>query len=158
MHRFHMSISRKTRLNAAFADMRARGLIARQNFMCCNGCAAYELGSRVGEKIAAGKNVGKIKGVVFYTKQDNDRLFDEGMTYLSFGKLECSLASGKTQIVGLDDFEVAKIVCEELQKHGIPYEWNGDVDTRILARVDLIGAELSIVRRDQANDDIQAGL
>ena len=51
-------ISKNSRLNEAFKDLRKAGYFARQNFLCCQSCAWAEIPEEKSDK------------VVFYHRQD----------------------------------------------------------------------------------------
>jgi len=62
----------KSRITEAFRELRKLGYFARQNFLCCQSCAWYEVPKEKAEK------------VVFYHNQDNDRLKSEGKCHLAW--------------------------------------------------------------------------
>lgn len=118
-------LENKDLLKKAFARMRRSKLIARMNFSCCGGCASYELGSRVQS------SDGKKLGYVFYHRQANEDLENDGKCFISFGpwyerdaddnepKQSRDLHDERTKIVGT--IAVAALVAE-----GIKVDWNGD--------------------------------
>lgn len=61
-----MVTTNRDRLAAMFRELRGAGLVARQNFGCCGGCAAAELGEMA-------RASGRL-GVVYYHRQDAARL------------------------------------------------------------------------------------
>lgn len=61
-----MVTTNRDRLAAMFRELRRAGLVARQNFGCCGGCAAAELGEMARAR-------GRL-GVVYYHRQDAERL------------------------------------------------------------------------------------
>ena len=62
----------KSRITKAFSELRKLGYFARQNFLCCQSCAWYEVPKDKSEK------------VVFYHNQDNDNLKSEGKCHLAW--------------------------------------------------------------------------
>lgn len=89
----------KENLNKAFRALRKAGYFAKQNFWCCQSCAWSDVPDSQ-EK------------VVFYHRQDNDDLKENG---------KCRLAwSG-------DGNEIVKI----LNENGVKTEWDGNNDKRI---------------------------
>ena len=108
----------RAQLTKAFAAMRKQGLIARQNFSCCLGCAGCELVNEV-EVLPATRRA-QIKGAVFYTKQQG---FEPGKTgtYLFFGSIETT----KVGTVGLDTKKVGKLAVQCLKEAGLTVKWNG---------------------------------
>lgn len=117
----------KDKLNRAFKGFRKRGLMARQNFMCCSGCAGCAMADDASKMADQGRK--KPLGAVFYHKQDTDRLKWGSDLYLSFGQLETSGKHGK---IGLPTEEVGKIVVDECRKAGLRVEWDGSASTRIV--------------------------
>ena len=108
------------RLDNAFKQMRKSGLLARQNFSCCQTCGCYELAEK------AKKMEKKPKGYVFYHRQDGAQIrkeYERGetpSTYLAFG--------------AYGDFtkeQVADLVIACLTANGMTVEWKGDPGTRI---------------------------
>lgn len=142
--RFVMTPDLKHRLNVAFTVFRKLGFQARQNFSCCGGCAGYEMAERVGKMLQGddGTKRLKIKGCVFYHRQDTERMNDDGDFYLSYGQLD---VDGVGQ-VGLPTALVGEQVCEVLKGLSIPYEWDGNESSRIRVRLDLYGKTLDIVK------------
>lgn len=70
-------------LGIVFGQLRKLGYLARMNFLCCAGCASYDLATRA----AALKDKGKtVNGVVFWHRQDEDRYQESGRLFLRYGK------------------------------------------------------------------------
>lgn len=65
----------------------------------------------------------KNRGYVFYHEQDTDRAIDGGGLMLAFGSYEGE--EPKTEAIGRE-------ICAALTRFGIPHEWNGSSNTRIL--------------------------
>jgi hypothetical protein len=135
------------RLKEAFKEMKAAGLIARQNFSCCGGCAGYEIATDVKENA---KLAEKTKGAVFYTTQSRGNFYDAIETYerrlsrnrgaksevrpsmyLHFGDVTVTYEDKTKKTFGLPTVEVGKIVTAALAKHGIEYHWSGSEDEGI---------------------------
>lgn len=116
----------RDKLSVAFKEMRKNGLIARQNFKCCQSCAGYGLATEVEE--APAKKRAKIKGCVYYHAQDAADLHKGEDLYLAFGPLETE----KHGTVGLPTVEVGRIAVACLTNAGLDVEWDGTERTRIL--------------------------
>lgn len=122
------------KLNEAFKLLRKEGLIARQRFSCCRGCAGCEIADEVSGKVDAGKKLPK--GAVFYTRQGGfwggstpgSRFARPTKCYLSFGNVSTS----KHGDIGLPTVEVGKLICKVLDKVGLHYEWDGTEDQCIM--------------------------
>lgn len=121
------------KLNEAFKILRKEGLIARQRFSCCNGCAGGEIANDVEKMLDAGRKAPK--GATFYSTQGgfvespNSRRFARvRKLYLSFG----SVQTEKHGEVGLPTVEVGKMICAALDKVGLHYEWDGTENQTIV--------------------------
>lgn len=108
------------RLAYAFKEMRKRGLIARQNFRCCQSCACYEIATTM-EKPTCKKI-----GYVFYHSQDNARKRKFQDFHLAFGGRHNN--EGDTEATQ----NVGKLIVKCLADNGVKSNWNGDTATRIL--------------------------
>lgn len=118
----------KHNLNAAFTAMRKLGLIARQSFSCCGSCAGYELATMVKEMPEVERI--KVKGVVFYHKQDAARLRESGETYLGYGQVGVH----DVGTFGEPTVWIGEQVVKILRECGLETEWDGKEETRILVR------------------------
>jgi hypothetical protein len=101
------------RLDAAFAAMQRRGVVARQNFSCCSNCGHGEMW---GEMSNMGPNA-RVEGYAFYHMQDTESAVEGGTLYVKYG----SNREGDEAIT-----EVGRVVAEELRKAGLKVQWNGD--------------------------------
>jgi hypothetical protein len=135
MRRFHREPKRAfdcaaggVQLSNAFKALRKLGLIAKQNFSCCGSCAGYALATRVSEMPEAKRN--KVKGIVFYHRQDAERLPLGGETYLSYGQVGTQ-AWGD---IGEPTVWIGEQIVKVLREHGLEAEWDGQPETRILVR------------------------
>lgn len=106
------------RLDEAFAELDRMGIVARQNFACCQTCGHLEMNLELDET----QRKRPIRGYVFYHRQDTDAAVQYGYLYLAYGAPD-----GKEEASRTIAFEVLDV----LTKHGIKCEWNGDVRTRI---------------------------
>ena len=107
------------RLDAAFADLESKGILARQDYSCCGTCGAAEIWEELKEGIEAGK---PIRGYTFYHQQDTDLAVDGGGVYLNYGASE----NDEEDIAA-----IAQEVITELRRHGLKPEWPGTLDKRI---------------------------
>lgn len=104
---------------AAFKAMRANGLVARQNFMCCGSCASSALSDQLNKARGKGKAV---KGAVYFHRQDSECALDYGKLYIGFG------AGGEN--AEADCLEVGRIAVECLRAAGLEVKWDNSVWTR----------------------------
>jgi hypothetical protein len=124
----------KEKLTKAFGLLQKRGLIARQSFSCCGGCASYELATRVAAAVTKdARQKEKIRGVCFYSRQGG--FFEKGRRgyvrvrscFLQFGQVDTK----EHGPVGLPTVDVGKLVCECLTEAGLTWKWNGDENETI---------------------------
>jgi hypothetical protein len=87
-------------IRRAFNALRARGYVAKANFMCCGGCASEALGN---DGVKPGSNV------VYYHSQGHEDLVRTGTVHLHWDG---------------DDAPIR----EELARAGLRVEWNGKPD------------------------------
>jgi hypothetical protein len=106
------------RLDHAFDELETLGIVARQNFTCCQTCGHAE----IWEEIEQVKQDFEVKGYVFYHMQDTDRVVEEGRLYLAYGALDNADES---------TIQVARTVAQTMQKYGFRVDWNGSLDKRI---------------------------
>ena len=159
-----MPNSLREKLDAAFESLTQAGFLARQNFMCCSGCAGCALANEAEKLVDAGTSP---NGAVFFHQQDAEVLDwfapeeddynpdDDEEDYLyqrrhvrgnspsrfrsRKGILSIRYTNLDTQkhgIVGLPQAEIGKIVCETFNRVGISYTWDGDPDSCIEVEVD----------------------
>lgn len=121
--RFQTAKEAQKKLTEAFKLVRREGLIARQSYLCCRGCAGAELANEVEATLDAGKE--GPKGYVFYTKQQGFvENFKVQSIFLAYGAVH----SEKYGDVGLPTVEVGRLVCDALTKTGLTFKWNGSPD------------------------------
>ncbi|HEX8905836.1 MAG TPA: hypothetical protein VF771_13380 [Longimicrobiaceae bacterium] len=107
------------RLDAAFAELERRGIVARQNFSCCMNCGTSEIWGEVADAQAEGR---VIHGCTFYHEQDTQRAAEGGGVFLAFQASE----EGDQAAV-----RVGREIVDVLRAHGLSPEWTGTADRRI---------------------------
>lgn len=114
-----MRKTNRERLTVAFTRMRVKGLIARQNFSCCGGCAASE----IGEMLKARPD--RIGGA-YYHRQDAEHMRSRNGdgVWIGYGVR----GDGDSRAIGI-------LVCEALMEAGLGFEWPGDPHTRVFAHM-----------------------
>jgi hypothetical protein len=124
----------RRRLTVMFKSLKHdhRFQFARQNFLCCQSCASYHVGTLSDERVAAGKPA--ITRYAFYHRQDAEGWVD-GDLYIAFGDDE--LAGHDIRTAALDA--------------GLAVIWDGSVNTR--PRIIHPAAVSRIVRDTQARAD-----
>lgn len=71
------SLSDADRLDAAFVELEASGIVARMNFTCCGTCGHAEIGGEVADGQAP-------RGYVFFHMQDAEHLAEDEAPHLYF--------------------------------------------------------------------------
>ena len=71
------------KLDTAFDRLEQQGIVARQNFTCCQNCGHTE----IDDEITKALNVREVKGYVFYHMQDTENAAEDGLLYLAYGSL-----------------------------------------------------------------------
>jgi hypothetical protein len=108
------------RLDKAFAELEESGIVARQNFTCCQTCGNAE----IDDELNAAKEKGRTPhGYTFYHMQDTESAVNGAGLYLAY--------AGKT-----GGGDVAREIIAALERHGLKPEWDGSVETRILVPID----------------------
>lgn len=74
------------RLDRAFAELERAGVVARQNFTCCQTCGHAEIGDE-GDKLKAPG--GRIRGYTFYHSQDTESAVEGQSLYGSSRRRTC---------------------------------------------------------------------
>jgi len=100
------------RLTAAFAELDAGGIVAREHFACCQNCGVSEIWAEADPDD---------RGYVFFHMQDTESAGD-GVLYLAYGSR--SNLAAETVAVGHD-------VVKVLQARGFRTNWDGSEGTRI---------------------------
>lgn len=108
------------RLDLAFADLEAAGIVARQNFSCCTTCGQTEI---LDEMEAARVRGAAVRGYTFFHGQDVECAVQGGGVYLAYG-------------TGDDDdddgiLRVGEEIRKALEGRSLPVEWDGTADRKI---------------------------
>ena len=104
-------------LRRAFAEMRQYGILAEEDFTCCQNCGAAEMESRAADEFPEDA---KPVGYCFFHGQDTEELIECGRSMLAFSGF------GST-----DTGAVGRIAVGCLKRAGVKVKWNGDTRTRI---------------------------
>ncbi|NJO81928.1 MAG: hypothetical protein HC828_03505 [Blastochloris sp.] len=112
------------RLDMAFAQLQATGIVCRQDFSCCGTCGAYEIWDEIATVEDGG---GVVHGYAFYHTQDTESALEGYGLYLNYG------ARLKGEVAAL---AVAAEIVAALQQHGLTVDWNGSWDRRIGVTLD----------------------
>ncbi|MGN9890371.1 DUF6891 domain-containing protein [Micromonospora sp. L31] len=101
------------RLTAAFRALTAAGVVARENFTCCQNCGVDEIGADVPRTIEP-------RGYAFYHRQDAERAVAGSPVFVAYG-----LFGGPASA------EIGEEVAAALRAEGLTVHWNGDTGSRI---------------------------
>ncbi|MFG1868676.1 DUF6891 domain-containing protein [Micromonospora arborensis] len=101
------------RLTAAFRTLSAGGLVARENFSCCQNCGTTEIGAEVPRGRSA-------RGYAFYHQQDAEHAVDGSGVHVAYGLF----GEPPTADIGAE-------VAAALRAEGLPVHWDGKPGTRI---------------------------
>jgi len=112
----------KVMLTGAFADLRKQGFMAKQNCMCCSGCACAKIWTEIQKK------PGKYIGAVYYHKQDTDHLKESGEFCVGFGPMNVDAEDWVWLLAG----HAAKTTFE---RYGLAVEWSGSRDQRLTIKL-----------------------
>lgn len=100
------------RLNEAFDSLNRQGIVARQNFSCCNNCGFTEIWDEVEKE----EKTRTVEGYVFYHFQCVEHAIESGQLHMAYGSVE-------------EDVEVLQRVAykiiEELRRVGLNASWGG---------------------------------
>jgi hypothetical protein len=107
------------KLDAAFARLEASGIIARQDFTCCNTCGHYEIRDLLRDATKADRDV---RGYVFFHMQDTDRVVAGEPLALRYGSPDRDEQS---------DLVVGRAIADALRAEGIETSWDED-PTRVI--------------------------
>jgi hypothetical protein len=105
------------RLTDAFRILDASGIVAREDFACCQACGTAEIGH---EAIDAAPP----RGYVFYHGQDAERAAAGGSLWLSYGRFDQERSA-----------ETGAEVVSALRAEGLDVDWDGSPDRRIHVRL-----------------------
>ena len=112
------------RITQAFRSLRSQGIIARQNFSCCRGCASGEITQDI-EKMPEAKRA-RVRGAVYTTKQDVSGAHNRGGDFtgmwISFGARPGSTVKSE---------EIGQAIADALRAAGLVVRWDGDAQTRV---------------------------
>jgi hypothetical protein len=110
------------KLDEAFAELDRNGIVARQNFTCCQTCGhteiAYELGKTSVHR--------RVRGYVFFHQQDAEHVANNDTLHLAYGGFDHNFDNNDDKAVA-----IAHEVAAVLKKHGFAIEWNGQITKRI---------------------------
>jgi len=99
---------------------------ARQNFLCCGGCASSALSTEIDNFNAKGKPTRAI-GAVWYHKQDTQSLNRGYDLYIGYGAAEAVGDCSRDLMTK----RIGEILVACLEAEGLEVEWDGQIRERI---------------------------
>lgn len=109
----------RKRLDRAFRALRRRGIFARRNFLCCQGCGCSDIAIRYEDKEFSDKH----RAWLFYHQQDESNL-GKGFTYITWGHRDDDAAEETLSALATE-------ICGILNKFGLNTEHDGTSSQRI---------------------------
>jgi Arc/MetJ-type ribon-helix-helix transcriptional regulator len=106
------------KLDEAFAELDRNGIVARQNFACCQTCGHTEISYELGKTSVHRR----VRGYAFFHQQDSETVASTDNLYLAYGAFN----QGDDEALA-----VAWEVVRTLRQHGLSVEWNGKISKRI---------------------------
>jgi hypothetical protein len=106
------------RLDAAFSSLERQGIVARQNWTCCQTCGHAEIADAMEEA----RQSGEVRGYTFFHQQDTDSAVEGYGLWLAYGSTEDDDAA--TVAIGHS-------VCNALRDAGLSPTWEGVGSKRI---------------------------
>jgi hypothetical protein len=100
------------RLDEAFAALNAQGIVARQDFSCCNNCGFTE----IWDEVEQAEKQSPVEGYVFYHLQCTERAIKTGQLLIAYGCIEDHPEALR---------RVANKVVTELRRVGLDASWGG---------------------------------
>ena len=105
------------RLDAVFASLERDGFLVGPDFGYTQDDALADLS----EVMDAHEDPEELRGYVFYTRQDLERVMESGSLMLGFGMVNDSPPA----------IEVGKIIAEAFRQAGFQVTWNGKINARV---------------------------
>lgn len=112
------------RLDAAFAKLDAIGVVARQNFSCCQNCGHGEIWDEINGRAPT---LPAARGYVFYHCQDTESAVEGDSLFLAYGSVAESDAAA---------VDVGHEIVQALRAEGMDPQWNGSLRARIRVPVE----------------------
>lgn len=106
------------KLERAFELLEASGVLARDNFTCCQNCGHSEIGDARADT--------SYDGYTFFHLQDTERAASGSSLFLAYGSF--------SEDTGAE--AIGRRVIDAIQAQGLTVEWDGTADTRISVKLD----------------------
>ena len=119
------------RLDAAFEELNAMGILARHNWWCCGGCGAGAMPAEA-ERLGGKWEGVPIVGYAFYHWQNTEGAVEGSGLCLSYGICR---EETNAEVWMPEEIEIGRRVMRVLEKHGLKVDWNGSLSRRIKIRM-----------------------
>jgi len=114
------------RLDAAFEDLNAMGIMARHNWWCCGNCGSGAMPDEFERLDGVWQGV-PIIGYVYYHEQDTERAAEGGGVFLGFGSM---IETDSEEEYEANSVLIARTAVQTLESHGLRVEWEGVITKR----------------------------
>jgi hypothetical protein len=125
--RFWPRITDCDRLDAAFEELNAVGIMARHHWTCCANCGRAEMPDEF-DRLDGELSGVPIIGYTFYHQQDVERAAEGGDIYLCYGSTQPAETEDPYEKRCID---VAAIVRDTLARHGLAVQWDGTYERKV---------------------------
>ncbi len=109
------------RLDAAFEDLNAMGIMARHNWWCCSNCGSGAMPDEFERLEGVWQGV-PIIGYIYYHEQDTERAAEGGGVYFGIGSMIDCDSDEKYEAHSM---AIAKMAVGVIESHGLKVEWEG---------------------------------
>ncbi len=113
----------RSRVQAAFVELRKVGFICKSNFSCCMTCATAELVD-IAEKRRRNR-------ACYWHHQDEEHFRDTGLLFLRYCYLPRNGVEVDTDTTPLEK-QIGEQVATAMKKQGLEIEWDGDPSKTIV--------------------------
>jgi hypothetical protein len=120
------------RLDSAFEELNAVGIMARHHWTCCNTCGRAAIPDEFA-RLCGFWGLTPIIGYTFYHVQSSENATDGDGIWLNYGTT--TVADTEEQEVERS-LAVARRVCDVLRKHGLQTSWDGTIERKIGVDID----------------------
>lgn len=125
------------RLDAAFEELDAAGILARHNWTCCSNCGRAEIPDEF-ERLGGEWEGAPLVGYTFYHMQDVDAAVDGFGIHLNYGS---TVPAADEETYLRESVRIGERVREVLERHGLRVDWDGSY-----AKPGVAGGERSHTR------------
>jgi hypothetical protein len=111
------------RLVRALVALEMKGIVARQNFACCQTCGHAEIEDEIESFAATG---GDPRGYVFFHQQGTESAIRDGEVGFAYGPAK----------EDVDSADIASELANEMRAVGLKVDWNGESSMCVMVSLD----------------------